>query len=250
MFLWGVAFGYLGPALLLQSTATRRVGGDEGATFAEFWGDVMWTEWALWAGAIVWTLLFLYAAVKSLFWRSVVAVGHTIPHIFVVGSAVALSAWLLDLAAQELGEGNRFRNGVIEGDLTVALVGVALAIVPGAVVVGAYLVLMDGLGWVLDRWRPGRSQRFPRHVMELFAAQRITGHKNFLRMHIDGTTGALTIYPIAVPKAAKFEFPSPDDPRQALIVPKEPVAWRLIEQPIAIDAEEHPLADPRGNPVN
>jgi Calcineurin-like phosphoesterase len=250
VFLWAVAVAYLGPALLLQSKATQRVGGDERAGFGEFWGDVMWTEWAAWAGAIVWALLFLYAAVKSVFWRAVVAGAHATAHVFVIGTATAFSAWVLDRAARRLAEDNPFRNAVIEGDLTVALCGALVATIPGAIVVGLYLILMDLLGLGLDRFFPRRSQRFPRHVMELFAAQRITGHKNFLRIRIDGETGSLTIYPIAVPKARKFEFPAADDPRHSYLVPKNAIQWRLIEQPIVVGGQAEALADLVGAPVD
>jgi len=249
-FLWAIAAAYLGAALLLQSQATPKVGGNESEGFSHFWSDVMRTEWVFWAGAVVFALLLLYAAVKSLFWRAVVAVGHAIAHIFVIGSATAFSAFALDRLARQFADGNWFRDWVIEGDFAVALTGAVLAMVPGAIVVGLYLIVMDAAAWVLDRYFPRRSQRFPRHIMELFAAQRITGHKNFLRMHIDGETGAVTIYPIAVPKAAKFEFPPANDSRQSLLVPKQPIEWRLIEQPIVVDGDAEPLADLGGDPVN
>ncbi len=95
-----------------------------------------------------------------------------------------------------------------------ALVASAVALVvgglAGALVVGAYLALAIGL--------PGLRA----HANEAFAASRITGYKNFLRMHID-STGALTVHALGIDKAVKRRHwravPQADSPEASWIEP-------------------------------
>jgi hypothetical protein len=79
-----------------------------------------------------------------------------------------------------------------------------------AVVVGAYLALAIGL------------PRLRAHANEAFAAARITGYKNFLRMHID-STGTLTVYALGIDRAVKRRHwravPEADNPEAAWIEP-------------------------------
>ena len=86
----------------------------------------------------------------------------------------------------------------------------------GGVVVGAYLAAAIGL--------PGVRA----HANEAFAASRITGHKNFLRMHID-TDGTLTVYAVGIDRAV---------PRRR---------WRVV--PRADSSEASWIEPTRGEPV-
>ena len=69
-------------------------------------------------------------------------------------------------------------------------VAFALGAVAGATVMGAYLALAVAV--------PGMHA----HANEAFAAARITGYKNFLRMHV-GPDGALTVHTIGIDRAVK-----------------------------------------------
>jgi hypothetical protein len=69
-------------------------------------------------------------------------------------------------------------------------VAFGLGAVAGATVMGAYLALAVAM--------PGLHA----HANEAFAAARITGYKNFLRMHV-GPDGALTVHAIGIDRAVK-----------------------------------------------
>ncbi len=80
------------------------------------------------------------------------------------------------------------------GSVAFVLVASAAALVlgglAGATVVGLYLAAAIAT--------PGIEA----HPNEAFAAARITGYKNFLRLHIDGE-GRLTVYAVGIPRAVK-----------------------------------------------
>lgn len=107
-----------------------------------------------------------------------------------------------------------------------ALVASGVAFVLGAgacsLVLGAYLAAAIGI--------PGIRA----HANEAFAAARLTGHKNFLRMHID-RAGALTVYALGIDAAvARHRWravPESDDRSAAWITPAggEPVP-RVVDQ--------------------
>jgi hypothetical protein len=82
--------------------------------------------------------------------------------------------------------------------------------VAGSVAVGAYLALAVAA--------PGLHA----HANEAFAAARITGYKNFLRMHLDGD-GRLTLYALGIERAIRWgdwrPDPDNDDPEAAWLVP-------------------------------
>jgi hypothetical protein len=92
----------------------------------------------------------------------------------------------------------------------------------GATLVGVYLALAIAI--------PGLGA----HANESFAASRITGYKNFLRMHVD-PSGALTVYAIGIDRAVKRRHwravPAASDPEAAWIAPArgDPGA-RLIDR--------------------
>lgn len=78
---------------------------------------------------------------------------------------------------------------------------------------------------------------FGAHGNEAFSAMRLSGYKNFLRLHLDAD-GSLTVYPIGVRRAGKRWRVDPDnpDPQAAWLAPAgpDPVA-HLIEDPFAVD---------------
>jgi len=113
---------------------------------------------------------------------------------------------------------------------TFALVAGAAAAVLGAIacslVVGAYLAAAIGL--------PGLRA----HANEAFAAARITGYKNFLRLHVE--PDRLTIYAIGIDRAVKRRHwdaaAGGDDPSASWIEPaRDPIRVHLIEK-VVIEA--------------
>ena len=69
-----------------------------------------------------------------------------------------------------------------------------------------------------------------------FSAQRLTSHKNFVRLHID-EGGALRLYPIGVEQAnARWRLDPDAGPSEPWISPDgAPPKIHLIEDPIVID---------------
>ncbi len=106
--------------------------------------------------------------------------------------------------------------------VTASAVALVLGGIVGATLVGVYLTLAIAI--------PGLGA----HANESFAASRITGYKNFLRMHVD-PTGALTVYAIGIDHAVKRRHwravPDATDPEAAWISPArgDPGA-RLIDK--------------------
>jgi hypothetical protein len=226
-FIAAVLFAYFVPALLLQVPTTARAA-DPSLGFMDFLRLTALSEWTAYAGAVLFVVLVLYAAVESPFWRMFVAAVHAVAHVMLLAVFVAGAARICHWLAWQIETGWLwwFRENIFEADLTVAIVGALLAALPGTILVALYLVVMDSFS------RTGRN--FARHSMELFAAQQRTGYKNFLRIHISHETGAMTIYPICVPRAAKFEFRTGGTGDEPFFKPTKPIEWGLIEQPIVI----------------
>ena len=114
--------------------------------------------------------------------------------------------------------------------LLLLLVGVAGGLA-GSLVMAAYLFLADRFANCNDN--------------ELFAAQRLEGWKNFLRLHIDGE-GVLTVYPVKVadvPKEWRLrQGGEQDDP---WLEPQGgPLAPALIEAPVRITPAAPPPPEP------
>ena len=191
-FILAVFVAYLVPALLLQ-VPTTAVASDRSSGFSDFLDVAVGSEWIAYAGGILFIVLFLYAAVEGIFGRAVVAAFHTVAHVIVLAFFVAVAAWICHSLAWRREQGDGLRDNIFEADLTVAILGALFAMVPGTILVASYLVGMD----VISR----KGLAFGRHTTELFAAQQQTGYKNFLRIHISGESGAMTIYPICVPRA-------------------------------------------------
>lgn len=75
------------------------------------------------------------------------------------------------------------------------------------------------------------------HGNEAFSAMRLTGYKNFLRLHL-GPDGSLTVYPIGIRRAHARWRPDPDnpDPQAAWLAPEGPApVAHLIEKPFPVD---------------
>ena len=91
-------------------------------------------------------------------------------------------------------------------------------------IMGAYLALCNGI--------PGMDT----HGNEAFSAQRLTSHKNFVRLHID-EGGVLRLYPIGVEQAnAKWRLDPDAGPSEPWISPDGAAPKiHLIENPVVID---------------
>lgn len=224
-FLYAVFIAYLVPALMLQVPATK-IAAEEDATLWEFWRATVASEWFLYMLPFLFVPLFLYAAVERAVLRALAGFLHLLPHAALLVSLVAVTAFELHESARSRDEGDFWRENFLEADLTVALIAAFLAALPGAIIVGAYLVVMDGSS--------RKGQAFERHVTELFAAQQLTSHKNFLRIHIDGGSGVLTIYPIGIDEAGEFEVRADRTAADPYFKPKEPIQWHLIEEPVVV----------------
>ncbi len=109
---------------------------------------------------------------------------------------------------------------------TVVLLVLAAGIggLAAGLVMGAYLALCSGL--------PGVDT----HGNEAFSAQRLTSHKNFMRLHVD-EKGVLRIYPVGVEAVTTRWRLDPDaGPSEPWISPDgPPPEAHLIEAPIVID---------------
>ena len=118
------------------------------------------------------------------------------------------------------------RVGQGHGSIAFALLASAVALVlgglAGATVVGVYLAAAIAI--------PGIEA----HSNEAFAAARITGYKNLLRLHIDGD-GRLTVYAIGIPRAVRRRnwraVPDSDDAEASWIEPiRHPPEPQLIDR--------------------
>jgi hypothetical protein len=182
VLLWTIQFG-------LRSLAPS---GERFADAADDWG---WTDLAggmfrnsMSALMLIVLLGGLWAFAKSPPWaprgipryiaKTVLAGAHLAAHVAAIATvslvaltlASALDGWWFALAA--------------------SAVAFVLGGAAGGLVVGAYLAAAIGL------------PRLRTHANEAFAAARLTGYKNFLRIHID-RTGALTVYALGIDKAVK-----------------------------------------------
>lgn len=78
------------------------------------------------------------------------------------------------------------------------------------------------------------ASTFGVNVNELFSAQSIIDSKSFLRLHIDAA-GALTIYPIAVPKVSRGWRAAPGAAAtKPWLEPTKPIDYELTEPPIVV----------------
>lgn len=121
---------------------------------------------------------------------------------------------------------SRVANGAL---LTVALLALVAVLggLAGGLAMGAYLAACNVI--------PGLDT----HGNEAFSARRLTGCKNFVRIHIDHE-GLLSLYPIGVERAATQWRLDPDGEPSASWLAPDGGAPRphLIEGPIVIDGRE------------
>ena len=145
--------------------------------------------------------------------KTVMAAVHTLAQVLTI---VAVSLVAVSLASSWAGD-RLFTT-------TASLVAGAVGGVAGSLVVGTYLAASNAL--------PGLRA----HGNETFASARITGNKNFLRLHLDAE-GRLTVHAIAIERAVHHWRPDPDndDPEAAWLVPAgEDIRPHLIER-IAVE---------------
>ncbi|MGH2788455.1 MAG: metallophosphoesterase [Actinomycetota bacterium] len=133
---------------------------------------------------------------------------HGIAHLLVIAATIAAASQVFaDLS------GAAFRVSFV---VSVGVIGGLL----GSLVMAAYLYLADAAGL---------------NTNELFSAHRNEHFKNFLRLRVD-EDGTLTVYPIAVPRTTdKWTLSSSGDEGDPWFQPPEPIAVRLIEEPIRIE---------------
>ena len=130
--------------------------------------------------------------------KTVMAAIHTMAQVLAV-VAVALLAITVASAAAD-------RGWLFTA--TASVVAFVAGGVVGSVVFGAYLAAANGL------------PRIRAHGNETFASARITGYKNFLRMHLD-REGRLTVHALGIEHAISDWRPDPDndDPEASWLVP-------------------------------
>ncbi len=193
--------------------------GDRLRTAAEAMPDLGWVDTLALLGDSIGNLLLaglVLAATVGLTKQTrpialALGLGHGLVHL-----AVAVTTtWL----------GARLAGALLDGDLALLSILLVLAVV---LVVGASLgAELVALSLVVgDRWGVNAN--------ELFAAQAIADHKNFLRIHVD-RSGAVTVHPVGlaeVPRAWREPAGWPSDgPR---IDPVQPMEPRLIEAPFQV----------------
>ncbi len=214
VLLWTIQFG-------LRSLERD---GESFAAAAEAWG---WTDLAggmfrnsLSAALLLVLLGGLFAFAKAPPWaargwrrhavKGVLAVVHLGAQIATIATVALVALWIAT-------HWHGWWFAVAASAVAFLLGGLACA-----VVLGAYLAAAIGL--------PGVRA----HANEAFAAARLTGHKNFLRMHVD-RTGVLTVYAVGIDRSVRRHgwdvVPQADDPEASWIVPAgdEP-APRLIDR--------------------
>jgi hypothetical protein len=178
-FLPAVYAVYLLPAILLQPPVRRVLGDDDEAGTERLLEAVLTSKWILYAALILVPGLVLFAA-GPWRWRVPLGLAHASVHLLLLSVMVAVAGNLL---------GERLARGL---DLAVASGAALLAFLPGAFLVGVYLLVCDLFF----------GKKLARHAGEAFAAQRIEDRKNFLRLKIE-RNGDLVIYPIAVDRVAR-----------------------------------------------
>jgi hypothetical protein len=133
--------------------------------------------------------------------KTVMAAVHTGLHVLAV---VAVSVLAVNLADALTASDDAWFTAIA------SIVAFVAGGVAGSLAVGVYLAAANGL--------PGIRT----HGNEAFASARISGHKNFLRMHLD-RQGRLTVYALGIdrpiPRHHWRADPDNDDPEAAWVVP-------------------------------
>jgi hypothetical protein len=204
----------------------RSLGGTDEtfAAAAERWGwsDLFTGLFRNPASAVTVVLLFfgLWAFARTPPWaprgwrryavKTVMAAVHTTAQVLAV---VAVALLAIEAASAAADRGWVFTA-------TASVVAFAAGGVAGSVVFGAYLAAANAL--------PGIRT----HGNETFASARLTGHKNFLRMHLD-SAGRLIVHAVGIDHAIHEWRPDPDndDPEAPWLVPtSSAIRPHLIEK--------------------
>jgi hypothetical protein len=201
MFLWALQFG-------LRSL--DRSGGGLAAA-SEQWG---WTTLAggLFSNSLSALMLLVLAAglygfaeppprLRHKWARRAAKVGLMLVHLAAQAATIVTVSLLAVTVAADLG-------GWVFA-LAASAVALVVGGVAGSLVLGAYLAAAVGL--------PGLRA----HANEAFAASRVDGYKNFLRMHVD-TSGALTVHALGIDRPVRRwrVVPRADSPEASWIAPK------------------------------
>ena len=114
---------------------------------------------------------------------------------------------------------------------------IALGIVTPEVQAVAFFLEMLLIGGPLGAFLFGLSLLPGTNFNEAYSSQHLEGYKNFLRMNVT-PQGALTIYPIGIPKAKKWVVDNDAEPGAPYFRPRDgvPPLARLIENPITVPA--------------
>jgi hypothetical protein len=201
-------------ALWTNQFGLRSLGGTDEtfAAAAERWGwsDLFTGLFRNPASALTVVVLFLglWAFARTPPWaprgvpryvaKTVMAAIHTMAQVLAV---VAIALLAITVASAVADRGWLFTA-------TASMVAFVAGGIVGSVVFGAYLAAANGL--------PGIRA----HGNETFASARITGYKNFLRMHLD-REGRLTVHALGIEHAIGDWRPDPDndDPEASWLVP-------------------------------
>lgn len=189
---WGVAalpvrnggfWALIGVVHLLYAWMIQAVLRPPGQDLARFFADLSPGDAAvgllssplalLFSGAVVWGLMGFTKA--KVWWKRLVGALHGLAHLALVVVAIPLVAGMLANV-----RGAAFVVGFV------VLLGVGGGLL-GSWLMAVYLLLADKIGC---------------NTNELFSAQRIRDHKNFLRLHVD-STGAVTVYPVKVDRTPR-----------------------------------------------
>lgn len=202
VMLWAVQFGLRSLEQSGQSFATA--GSDWG------WGELAGGVFRSSTSAVLLLVLFggLWAFARTPAWaprgvprhaaKAVLALVH-------LAAQVAMLATVSLVALTVAADLDGWWFAVLASVVAFALGGVGCALV-----LGAYLAVAIGV--------PGLRA----HANEAFAAARLTGYKNFLRLHIDGS-GTLTVYALGLDRAVRRRHwrvvPEAESPEASWITP-------------------------------
>jgi hypothetical protein len=215
-----LAVVYVALALLLLVPVRGKIGDEMGiGDVLPLTWDAFWSKWAIFAAMAAAPLFVLFSGVRKVWVRALIGAVHTVPHIFVLALAVAVSAWLLVGVF-----------GAPAWTIAIAALAAVLAAPLGGAILGLYLALAD-LAYSAS---PDRLTGLDRHANEVFSCQGIEDWKSFLRFHVD-RDGRLTIYPVGVQRVARpdeVQFNRTDDPGAPYFTLPDEVRAQLIEDPV------------------
>lgn len=159
------------------------------------------------SGVVVWGLTGFTRS--KVWWKRLVGALHGLAHLALVVVTIALAAGVLANV-----RGAAFVVGFV------GLLGVGGGLL-GSWLMAAYLFLVDKIGC---------------NTNELFSAQRIRDHKNFLRLRLD-STGAVIVYPIKVERTRRrWQLRRGGAPNGPWFEPTDgPVQAELIEAPVRVE---------------